>query len=47
MSPEDIRASQDRHRSPLLLCCMEDHLAGRRQPMDLITTDPSVYLIGR
>jgi 8-oxo-dGTP pyrophosphatase MutT (NUDIX family) len=47
MSPEEIRASQDRHRSPLLLRCMEDHLAGRRHPLDLITTDDSVYRIGQ
>jgi len=47
MSPEEIRASQDRHRSPLLLRCMEDHLAGRRYPLDLITTDDSVYRIGQ
>ena len=47
LSPEEIRASQDRHRSPLLLRCMEDHLAGRRYPLDLVTTDDSVYRIGQ
>ena len=46
MSPEEIRASQDRHRSPLLLRCVEDHLAGRRHSMDLLTIDPSVYRLG-
>lgn len=44
MTPDEVRQSTDRHRSPLLLRCMEDHLAGRRYPLDLITTDPSVYL---
>lgn len=43
LTPDEIRSSQDRHRSPLLLRCMEDHLAGRRHPLDLLTTDPSVY----
>jgi 8-oxo-dGTP pyrophosphatase MutT (NUDIX family) len=47
MSPEEIRASQDRHRSPLLLRCVEDHLAGRRHAMDLLTIDPSVYRLGQ
>jgi 8-oxo-dGTP pyrophosphatase MutT (NUDIX family) len=42
MTPEEIRASADRHRSPLLLRCMEDYLAGRRYPLDLIQTDASV-----
>ncbi len=46
MTPEQIRASADRHRSPLLLRCMEDYLAGKRHPLSLITTDPSVYEVG-
>ena len=44
MTAEEIRASVDRHRSPLLLRCMEDYLAGRRYPLDLVITDPSVLL---
>lgn len=36
MTPEEIRASQDRHRSPLIWRCVEDHLDGRRYPLDLI-----------
>ena len=43
MSPEEVRASAARHRSPLVLRCIEDHLAGRRYPMDVVCTDPSVY----
>ncbi|MFT4266012.1 MAG: NUDIX hydrolase [Xenophilus sp.] len=42
MTPEEIRASAGRHRSPLLLRCVEDHLAGRRHPLDLFHVDPSV-----
>lgn len=43
MSPEEVRASAARHRSPLVLRCIEDHLAGRRHPLDVLTTDASVY----
>lgn len=42
MTPDEIRASVPRHRSPLLLQSVEDHLAGRRYPLDLIHVDPSV-----
>jgi phosphatase NudJ len=40
---DEIRACTHLHRSPLLLTCLEDYLAGKRYPLDLITTDPSVY----
>ncbi|MEP6722784.1 MAG: NUDIX hydrolase [Variovorax sp.] len=42
LTADEIRASIERHRSPLLLQCIEDYLAGRRYPLDLIHTDPSV-----
>ncbi len=42
MTPEEIRANVHRLRSPLVLRCMEDHLAGQRFPLDMIYTDPSV-----
>lgn len=45
LTADEIRASCDRHRSPLLLRCMEDYLAGRRYPLDMITTDPSVFAL--
>ena len=44
LTADEIRASVDRHRSPLLLRCVEDYLAGRRYPLDMVTTDPSVLL---
>lgn len=44
LTPEEIRASVARHRSPLLLRCMEDYLAGKRYPLDLVYTDPRVRL---
>ena len=42
MTPEEVRASAERHRSPLVLRCIEDHLAGQRFPLDVIHTDPAV-----
>ena len=42
MTPQEVRDSAGRHRSPLVLRCIEDHLAGHRFPMDLVITDPSV-----
>lgn len=46
LTPDEVRASRDRHRSPLVLQCMEDHLAGKRYPLELIHTDPSVAAQG-
>ena len=45
LSAEEIRNCVPLHRSPLLLTCMEDYLAGQRYPLDLITTDASVMLL--
>ncbi|MEX1168238.1 MAG: NUDIX hydrolase, partial [Hydrogenophaga sp.] len=42
MTPDEIRATSDRHRSPLVLRCIEDHLAGQRFPMNTVFTDGSV-----
>ena len=42
LTPDEIRASADRHRSSLVLRCMEDYLAGRRYPLELVFTDDSV-----
>ena len=46
MSPDEIRASRAQHRSPLLLQCMEDYLAGQRHALDLIYTDAAVSGLG-
>lgn len=43
MTLDEIRASAERHRSPLVLRCIEDHLAGKRLPLDAIHIDPSLY----
>lgn len=44
LTPQEIRDSRERHRSPLLLRCMEDHLAGRRYPLDAVHADPSLLV---
>ncbi len=36
MTPDEIRASAQRHRSPLIVQCVSDYLAGRRFPLDLV-----------
>ena len=43
LSLPELRASIHRHRSPHVLRCIEDHLSGRRYPLDAISTDASVY----
>jgi 8-oxo-dGTP pyrophosphatase MutT (NUDIX family) len=42
LTPDEVRASAARHRSPLLVRCMEDYLAGQRFPLELLSTDSSV-----
>jgi 8-oxo-dGTP pyrophosphatase MutT (NUDIX family) len=36
LSLDELRATRERHRSPLILQCCEDYLAGRRYPLDLL-----------
>jgi 8-oxo-dGTP pyrophosphatase MutT (NUDIX family) len=43
MTLAELHASRARHRSPHVLGCIEDYVAGRRCPLETITTDPSVY----
>lgn len=45
MSLDDLRACPGRHRSPLVLQCIEDHAAGRRFSLALLHTHPSVGLL--
>ncbi len=42
MTADEIRASAARHRSPLLVQCMDDYLRGRRYPLALVQADASV-----
>lgn len=36
MTEAELAASTARHRSPMLLQCVRDHLAGKRAPLDLL-----------
>ena len=40
MTPEEIRDSRMRHRSPFVDQCVADYLAGQRYPLDLINEFP-------
>jgi len=42
LTPDELREQAARHRSPLLLRCIEDHRSGRRYPLDVVFSDPSV-----
>jgi 8-oxo-dGTP pyrophosphatase MutT (NUDIX family) len=42
MTADEVRASHERHRSPLVLQCIEDYLAGVRLPLSAVHADPSV-----
>ncbi len=37
LAPEEVRATRARHRSPRVWQCVEDQLAGKRYPLDIIT----------
>ena len=43
MTPEEIRANIHRLRSPLVLQSIDDYLAGKRHPMDVVAADITVY----
>ena len=43
LSADEIRATRERHRSPLVLTGVEDYLAGKRYSLDLVLTDGTVF----
>ncbi len=43
MTLDEVRASRDRHRSAMVLRCIEDCASGKRYPLDMVVTDASVY----
>jgi 8-oxo-dGTP pyrophosphatase MutT (NUDIX family) len=43
MTRDELAACQERHRSPTVLKCVDDYLAGKRTSLDLIYTDYSVF----
>jgi ADP-ribose pyrophosphatase YjhB (NUDIX family) len=40
---DEVVASRERHRSPLVLECIDDHRRGQRLPLDTIHADPSLW----
>ena len=44
LTVDELRASAARHRSPLVLQCIEDQLAGRCYPLEVVTADGSVVV---
>ncbi len=42
MTRDELLACQATHRSPLVLQCVDDHLHGKRSPLSLIYTHPSI-----
>ncbi|MES2296856.1 MAG: NUDIX hydrolase [Pseudomonadota bacterium] len=43
MTRDEMAACQESHRSPLMLQCVDDYLAGKRAPLDLIHTHASIF----
>jgi 8-oxo-dGTP pyrophosphatase MutT (NUDIX family) len=43
MTLDELRAGRARHRSALVLRCIEDFAAGQRYPLTLVHCDPSLY----
>lgn len=43
LRPEELRACSDRHRSPLVQRCIDDDVAGRRFPLDVLSADASLF----
>jgi 8-oxo-dGTP pyrophosphatase MutT (NUDIX family) len=43
MTRDEIAATAERHRSPIVLRCVDDYLAGKRAPLDLMHTHLSVF----
>ena len=44
MTLDELRASRERHRSSLVLRCIEDAAAGCLVPLERVITEPSVYV---
>ena len=46
LTPAEIEASRERHRSPLLWRCVQDHVAGKRYPLALLHADLDPFVLG-
>ncbi|QCP50989.1 NUDIX hydrolase [Trinickia violacea] len=38
LTADELRAASERHRTPLVMQCVDDYLAGRRFPLDFVHT---------
>ena len=43
MSYDELVATREKHRSPSVLQRVDDYLAGKRAPLSLLITHPSIY----
>jgi phosphatase NudJ len=43
LSADEIRSTSERHRSPLVLRCIDDYLAGVRHPLSTLYTHESIW----
>ena len=43
MTPDELRACPERHRSPLVQRCIDDQLAGQRFALETVRTDLTVF----
>ncbi len=43
LTPDELRACPERHRSPLLWRGVQDHLSGTRWPLEVLCADSSVF----
>lgn len=41
LTAEEVRAESHRHRSPLVMQCVDDYMTGARYPLALVHTHPS------
>jgi len=43
MTADEIRACPERHRSPLVVECIESYLAGQRFPLEIVSVHDSLF----
>jgi 8-oxo-dGTP pyrophosphatase MutT (NUDIX family) len=43
MSYDELLATRNKHRSEIVLRCVDDYLAGKRVPLSLMYSDPSIF----
>lgn len=47
LSPDEVRATAPRHRSPMVVRSLDDYLRGQRFPLEAVYTHPDVLQPGR